>query len=120
MNQPRQHAQSGVQARCELPLWRGNVEAEAPVHCSYCGVWMDDHHDPGLWDVALADFAAAHEAQIRHPYFNGPAVGHPHVVLRGDVVERKVCLHICPACGWWIAEDRVVLPALHWQHSTGP
>ncbi|MBT2332963.1 restriction endonuclease [Variovorax paradoxus] len=77
---------------------------------------MDDYYDPGLWDVSFEDFAAVHEAKIRDPYFNGPPLGHPHVILRGDIVERKVCLHICPACGWWIAEDRAVLPAMHWQH----
>jgi restriction system protein len=77
---------------------------------------MDDHHDPGLWDVSFEDFAAVHEVEIRDPYFNGAPLGHPHVILRGDIVERKVCLHICPACGWWIAEDRAVLAAMHWQH----
>lgn len=77
---------------------------------------MDDYYDPALWDVAFEDFAAVHQAQIRDPYFNGPPLGHPHVILRGDIVERKVCLHICSACGWWIAEDRAVLPAMCWQH----
>lgn len=77
---------------------------------------MDDYYDLDLWDVAFEDFAAFHEVMIRDPYFNGPPLGHPHVMLRGDTVERKVCLHICPACGWWIAEDRAVLPAMHWQH----
>ncbi|QSI31263.1 hypothetical protein GNX71_17435 [Variovorax sp. RKNM96] len=116
MNQPRQHVPSNVRSHCELPFWRGNLEEEDLVHCSYCGARMDDHYDPGLWDVSFEDFAAVHEVEIRHPYFNGPPLRHPHVILRGDTVERKVCLHICPVCGWWIAEDRAVLPAMHWQH----
>ncbi|WP_390343805.1 restriction endonuclease [Variovorax boronicumulans] len=77
---------------------------------------MDDHYDPDLWDVAYKDFAAVHDLEIQNPYFTGPPPGHPHVILRGDIVEKKVCLHICPACGWWIAEDRAVLPAMYWQH----
>lgn len=116
MNQPRRHVPSEIPPRCELPFWRWNAEEEDPVHCSYCGTWMDDHHDPGLWDVAFEEFAAVHESAIQDPDFHGPPLGHPHVILRGDIVERKVCLHICPACGWWIAEDRAILPALHWQH----
>jgi restriction system protein len=116
MNQPRRHIQSDIPSHCALPFWRGNVEAEDPVYCSYCGAWMDFYYDPGLWDVPFEDFAVVHEAAIRDPDFNGPPLGHPHVILRGDIVERKVCLHICPACGWWIAEERAVLPAMCWQH----
>jgi len=119
MNQPRQHVPSEISSSasgCELPFWRGNVEEEDPVHCSYCAAQMDDHYDPDLWDVAYKDFAAVHDLEIQNPYFTGPPPGHPHVILRGDIVEKKVCLHICPACGWWIAEDRAVLPAMYWQH----
>lgn len=116
MNQPRRHMPSSMPSNCELPFWRGSIEEEGAVHCSYCGAGMDDYYDPDLWDVAFEDFAAVHEVMIRDPYFSGPPLGHPHVILRGDVVERKVCLHICPTCGWWIAEDRAVLPAMHWQH----
>lgn len=116
MNQPRRHMPSSMPSNCELPFWRGSIEEEGAVHCSYCGAGMDDYYDPDLWDVAFEDFAAVHEVMIRDPYFSGPPLGHPHVILRGDVVERKVCLYICPTCGWWIAEDRAVLPAMHWQH----
>ena len=77
---------------------------------------MDDYYDPGLWDVSFEEFAAFHDETVRNPDFLGPPCEHPHVILRGDIVERKVCLHICPACGWWISEDRAVLPAMHWQH----
>lgn len=116
MIQPRRHIPSNLPTHCELPFWRGSVEEEDPVHCRYCCATMDDHYNPDLWDVGFEDFAAFHDDAIRGWDFNGPALGHPHVILRGDIVERKVCLHICPACGWWIAEDRAVLPAMHWQH----
>ncbi len=116
MNIPRRHIPSIIPSDCALPFWRGSVEEEDPVYCSYCGARMDDHYDPDLWEVAFEDFEAFHEVVIRDPYFNGPPLGHPHVILRGDILERKVCLHICPDCGWWIAEDRAVLPAIHWQH----
>lgn len=116
MTQPRQHVSSDLPFWCELPFWRGNIAEEDPVRCSYCGTWMDDYYDPALWDVHFEDFAAVYQTAIRDPDFNGPPLGHPHVILQGDIVERKVCLHICPVCGWWIAEDRAVLPAMQWQH----
>ena len=116
MGAPRLHTPADRASDCALPWWRGRLEDEDPVHCSYCKAPMDDHYDPDLWDVSFDAFAAEHEACIRDPNFNGPPLGHPHVILRGDIVERKVCLHICAACGWWIAEDRAVLPAKYWQH----
>src|SRR6218665_490852 len=103
-------------ADSQLPFWRGDISQEESVHCRYCGSWMDDYPDPGLWDVAFEKFSAVHEAAVKDPDFPGPPMGHPHVILRGDIVERKVCLHICPSCGWWIAEDRAVLPAKSWQY----
>lgn len=117
MSQPRRHVPSNIPSHCELPWWRGSLGEEDPVYCSYCSAWMDDYHDPDLWDIAFEDFAAVHEVEIRHLYFHGlgPPLGHPHVMLQGDIVERKVCLHVCPDCGWWIAEDRAVLPAMQWQ-----
>lgn len=116
MSKPRRHVSSSYTSNCELPFWHWRVADEDPVHCSYCGTWLDDYPGLGLWDVAFGEFAAAHEAEINAPDFPGPPLRHPHVMLRGDIEERKVCLHICPACGWWIAEDRAVLPALGWQH----
>lgn len=116
MNQPRRHVPSDIPSHCDLPYWRGNVDEEEQVHCAYCNTWMDDFSDPDLWQVAFDEFAAVHEREIRDPNFNGPPLEDPHVILRGDIVDRKVCLHICPACGWWLAEDRAVLPAKRWQH----
>lgn len=101
---------------CDLPFWPKGIDDEEPIHCRYCGTWMDDYDDPGLWQVSFGAFAAAHEAGVRDPYFAGPEPGHPQVVLRGDIVDRRTCLHICPACGWWLAEDRAVLPAEQWQY----
>lgn len=116
MDHPRQHVPSAIPSSCQLPFWRWNVKDEDSVHCSYCNTCMDDYYEPDLWDVAFEDFATEHQALMRDPYFDGPPLGHPHTILRGDIVQRKVCLHICPVCGWWIAEDRAVLPAVYWQH----
>lgn len=116
MNRPRRHVPSDIVSDYELPFWRWGVEEQEAVACSYCGTLMTEYFNPGLWSNSFEDFAAVHEAEIRHPYFNGPELGHPHVVLNGGMAERRVCLHICAACGWWIAEDRAVLPAMQWQH----
>jgi len=116
MNRPRRHVPSETPASCELPFWRWNLTEEDSVACSYCGAWMDDHYDPGLWDLAFEDFAAAHDKVTGDPDSYGLPLGHSHQTLRGNIVERKVCLHICSFCGWWIAEDRAVLPATQWQH----
>ncbi|VVE32100.1 hypothetical protein PFI31113_03663 [Pandoraea fibrosis] len=119
MSMARQHVQSNIPPslmRCELPMWRYRIEDEDEVRCVYCGHVMDDHYDLDHWSVSFEDFASIHEEAIRDPEFPGPPPDHPHTVLRGDIVERKVCLHICPYCGWWIAEDRAVLPAMQWQY----
>lgn len=99
-------------------MWRSCIEDEDEdeVCCIYCGCVTDDYYDLDYWEVPFTDFAAIHEAAVVDPETLGPPPGHPHVVLRGDIIERKTCLHICPRCGWWIAEDRAVLPALQWQH----
>jgi len=96
-------------------MWRWDIAGEDEVRCLCCGGGTDHYADPDLWDVSFEDFAAAHQAAIQRRHFNGPPPGHPHVTLRGDIAERKVCVHVCPYCGWWIAEDRAVLPAMKWQ-----
>jgi restriction system protein len=119
MVKPRTHVQSDTSSlpwNWMLPMWREDIASEDEVRCVYCGGSTDDYYDPDAWDVSFEDFAAVHEEAIHSEDFNGPPLGHPHVILRGDIVEKKVCLHVCPQCGWWIAEDRAVLPALHWQH----
>lgn len=119
MSTARRHVPSNIPPslmRCELPGWRYRIEDEDDVRCVYCGHAMDDHYDLNQWSVSFEDYASIHEQAIRDPEFPGPPLGHPHVVLRGDIIERKTCLHICPFCGWWIAEDRAVLPAMQWQH----
>lgn len=116
--QPRRHIPSDrpcTLANCDLPMWCGDVDQEAEVECPYCGCSTDPHHDPGCWKLSFEDFKAAFaRMNVRREY--GYPRGHLHSILRGDILERKVCLHICPKCGWWIAEDRAVLPAVAWQH----
>ena len=65
MNQPRRHVQSDIPSHCELPFWRGNVEEEDPVHCSYCGAWMDDYHDRRGSRGPARDALAALGRQVR-------------------------------------------------------
>lgn len=88
---------------------------EEQVRCVYCGHHTDDYDDPNGWNLSFEAFRAAFiSVNVRRVH--GYPKGHPHSLLRGDIVERKVCLHICPMCGWWVAEDRAVLPAKSWQH----
>lgn len=96
-------------------MWRGAREDEDEVRCVYCGHSTDDYDDPGCWSLSFDAFKAAF-ARANVSRFYGFPKEHPHTLLRGDIVERKVCLHICPMCGWWVAEDRAVLPAMQWQH----
>ncbi|GJJ01673.1 hypothetical protein RugamoR64_22110 [Duganella rhizosphaerae] len=86
------------------------------MKCAYCGSGTDDYHDPDLWDVPFSKFEAAHSFMTHDPEFPGAPVGSPQTELSGEICERKTCLHICPECGWWIAEDRAVLAAQQWQH----
>ena len=113
----RRHVQSDSRstlATCDLPMWRGNLGTEDDVRCVYCGHATDDHYDPGCWDLSYEQFKAAF-ARVNKSHVYGLPKDHPNSILSGDIVERKVCLHICPMCGWWIAEDRAVLPAMSCQ-----
>jgi restriction system protein len=115
---PRRHIQSeraSTMAACDLPMWRGNLAEEEEVRCVYCGCMTDDHHDPDRWNLSFEAFKTAFDRVNKSRVYGLPKE-HPHSVLSGDIVERKVCLHICPMCGWWIAEDRAVLSAVRWQH----
>ncbi|WP_158621237.1 restriction endonuclease [Dyella dinghuensis] len=77
----------------------------------HCGAWTDDHYDPNLWEIPFPEFAATQQQQIIDPEIYGFPPDDPDAILCGNISDRKVCLHICPECGWWIAEDRAVLPA---------
>ena len=112
---PRRHTSSGPVQGVHFPFWHGDVATEDPISCRFCGMKMDPHYDLGVWTLSYDNYASAHDETIRDPLFEALEPGHPHSSLRGDIVERKECLHICPACGWWIAEDRALLPAVDWQ-----
>lgn len=116
MRTVRRHTSSAITSSCvdySLPWWRPTPEEEDEVRCAYCGCMTDDHYEPGCWDLPLEEFLATHERRARDSANIGitPPLDDPQVRLNGSITERKACLHICPQCGWWIAEDRVVLRA---------
>lgn len=38
-----------------------------------------------------------------------------HCELKGTLIDQQSVLHVCSQCGWWLAIDRAVLPAVRWQ-----
>jgi len=111
----RKHVPANVSVDFTLPMWREAPESEDLFQCIYCGSYTDDYEDPDRWDLSFDKFAAIHEEMINDPGYPGPSPGDPHGILDGSILQRKVCLHICPQCGWWVAEDRAVLPAERYQ-----
>lgn len=110
----RRHVQSSIPTSLmpfELPWWRSRLEDEDQVNCMHCGTRTDDYYDPGLWELSYSEFANVHREQVNDPNWYGPPLNDGSVELRGDIFDRKTCLHICPMCGWWVAEDRAVLPS---------
>lgn len=115
MSSARKHIPVDLPVDFTLPMLRGIFGPEDQFQCIYCGSDTDDYDDPGRWELSFDKFAAVHESIVNDPEYPGPPPGHPHVILDGSILERKTCLHICPTCGWWVAEDRVVLPAERYQ-----
>jgi restriction system protein len=115
MSAARKHVPLDMSVDFTLPMWRETLGEEDLFQCIYCGSYTDDYDDPRRWDLSFDKFSAVHETIVNDPEYPGPPTGDPHVILNGSILERKVCLHICPQCGWWVAEDRAVLPAKEWQ-----
>jgi restriction system protein len=110
----RRHVQSSTpssNASFEFPWWMGRLEDGDQLTCPYCRASTDDYLDPDLWDVPFTRFASLLNEQVSDPEWYGPRAGDLDLRLRGYIDDRKACLHICPMCGWWVAEDRAVLPA---------
>ncbi|ELX13774.1 restriction endonuclease [Janthinobacterium sp. HH01] len=119
MKTARQHCPSITDpstVHLDLPWWTWTFEDKDEFKCAYCHSRTDDYYDPDLWDVPFSEFEAAHNSMVKDPEFPGPPPDSPQAQLSGEICERKTCLHICPECGWWVAEDSAVLAAKQWQH----
>ena len=112
MRTARQHNQSSIpnETSFELPWWRPRLQDEDQTTCMHCGGMTEDYYDPGLWHLQFSEFEKIHKEQMDSGFYGLP-VNDPSAHLEGSISARKTCLHICDECGWWIAEDRAVLPS---------
>jgi restriction system protein len=69
---------------------------------------MYDYEASNLWPIGYTHFAEVHEVNTDWMREAGITNHEPHLQLRGTIAERK----ICPTCGWWIAIDKAILPAV--------
>ena len=111
----RQHAAGGADDLVDsisLETYKFKFEYEN-IDCAHCGYRMTDFYDLDVWPYGVDDFLSAFDQVARGMVEMGNfGPGDPHLVLRGDIVNRQCSLHICPMCAWWAAVDSAVLPAI--------
>jgi restriction system protein len=88
----------------------------ACIKCPYCGNYPEEYSGSDYWELTFADFKKAHTAQSRRMKRAGVAPDPEHLELSGQVTDHYSTLYLCPMCGWWIAVDEAVLPAVRWQY----
>lgn len=115
---PRQHLPSDAKDMVdliELETYRSKFEYET-IRCLHCDEPMYDYYDLGDWPYDINDFKAIYEGVapgMRE--IHGMEPSDPHLMLRGDIADRRSSLHLCQMCGWWVAIDSAVLSAVRWQ-----
>ncbi len=87
----------------------------ALVKCPYCASYADEYPGSDYWQLTFADFKNAHAAQSRRMQRVGIAPDREHLLLSGHMMDHHSTLYLCPMCGWWIAVDEAILPAIKWQ-----
>lgn len=114
----RQHIPSSakdVVDLIDLETYRFKFECET-IRCVHCGDSMHDFYDLEGWPYDFKDFESAYEHVAGDmSEIHGMGRSDPHLVLRGGIAERQSSLHICRMCGWWVAVDSALLPAVRWQ-----
>lgn len=83
------------------------------VRCALCHDLMDAHDDFEDWPYGLPHFQGTF-SKIAEDMVAGGLIdaGNPHMTLCDHICERQRSIHICAGCGWWVAADRAVLPAV--------
>lgn len=85
------------------------------IRCVYCGEPTFEYDAPVHWEVEFPMYKKFHQASARVMERAGLAPEPEHLKLSGSLMERRASLHICFGCGWWLAVDRALLPAVRWQ-----
>jgi restriction system protein len=90
------------------------------IDCVHCNERMWDFYELesspyGTWPYNFMDFDTAFQTTIPAMIEMGFDPSSPKLQLRGEIGDRQTSLHICPICGWWIAVDSAVLPAVKYQ-----
>jgi restriction system protein len=86
------------------------------VVCPYCKRLADQVSELDLWELCFEDFEKAHIIQSRRMKRVGLAPPSKHLRLNGHILAERRFLYICSLCGWWVAIDRAILPAVEWQY----
>ncbi|WP_082742298.1 MULTISPECIES: restriction endonuclease [unclassified Burkholderia] len=100
----------------DLPTCPEGSGPPEEVRCVYCKILMDEFCNVDLWNKSFQDFKEAYVPTMKAFIRDRIAPSKLHVRLSGDVLAQRSTLYICPTCGWWVAMEQAVLPALQWQH----
>ncbi|AIO35684.1 restriction endonuclease family protein [Burkholderia cenocepacia] len=100
----------------DLPYYPQLFGAPESVHCPYCGSEVDEFKNVDYWGATFEDYKKFYTPTMRDWIRAGMAPGKFHTRLDGSVLEQRSSLFICPLCGWWVALEQAILPALKWQH----
>lgn len=103
----------------ELETYKVKFDYES-IDCMHCKERMWDYYKLeggpyGAWPYNFMDFDSAFQTTIPAMIEMGLDPSSPKLQLRGEISDRQTSLHICPICGWWIAVDSAVLPAVKHQ-----
>lgn len=106
---------SAAEYGLEVPIYMCPGYEVHDISCVYCGSPTYEYDCPNSWQVDFPAYARFHRASVRGMKRAGLAPEPEHLKLSGSVFEQRRSLHICFKCGWWVAVDRALLPAVRWQ-----
>lgn len=99
-------------ADIDLETYKGGDLPYEDIRCIYCGDCTYGYDGSERWPIDHTEFAKVHEENAQWMMGEGITNHESHLQLRGYASSRKSSLYICPACGWWVAVDRAILPAI--------
>ena len=117
MGKSWQHVASKIsthQLNVDLSVTYPAEDVKESVRCVHCGCDMDDYAASMFWDPSFSRLEEAHKPFARRMHRNF-GVPREHVNLRGSIEDYSSTLYICCGCGWWLAIERAILPAVQWQ-----
>ncbi len=100
----------------DLPSYPKSFRAPESVRCTYCASETYESCDVDYWNVSFDDYKKFYTIAMCDLIRARHAPGKSHTRLVGSIVEKRSSLFICPLCGWWVAVEQAVLPAIQWQY----